>query len=381
MRRVLRRLWVLTVKELLQLLRDRVLLIATIYLFTLDIFLAASGVKLTLHNTTFAAFDNDRSLSSRELISRFRAPYFDFQGFLKGPDKVFSAFDRGKIMAFLDIPDGFEQALKSGRQTKVQLLVDTSNSIMGYLVAGYSAQIISNFSQKMMFDRLGITKEMLERFPIISLESRVFFNPNQDEPWFTALSEVLTVITMLTMLLPAAALVREKERGTVEQLLVSPVSTFEVLISKILAMTMVILVGTTVSVGFIIEGIFHVPIKSSLALFFLITTFYVFTSCGYGLFIGTMARNLAQVGLMTIIGIAPIVFLSGTWTPPEAMPGWLRSMMIFSPLYYYIQASFGIFLKGVGWEFLWPKVLGMISLGLVVLLLSVTFFRRRFISS
>ncbi len=379
MKRILRRLWVLTVKELLQLLRDRVLLIATVYLFTLDIFLAASGVKLTLHNTNLAAFDQDRSHSSRDLISRFQPPYFNFKGFLKSPNGVFSAFDQGKIMAFLDIPDGFEQALKSGHQTKVQLLVDTSNSIMGYLVAGYSAQIISDFSQKMMFDRLGITKEMLERFPIINLDSRVFFNSNQEEPWFTSLSELLTVITMLTMLLPAAALVREKERGTVEQLLVSPVSTFEILISKILAMTIVILVGTAVSVGFIIEGIFHVPIRSSLSLFFLITAFYVFTSCGYGLFIGTIARNLAQVGLMTIIGIAPIVFLSGTWTPPEAMPVWLRSMMIFSPLYYFIQASFGIFLKGVGWKFLWTKVLGMIFLGLGVLLLSIIFFRKHFV--
>ncbi len=379
MKVLLRRLWVLTIKELLQLLRDRVLLVATVYLFTLDIFLAASGVKLTLHHVNFTAFDQDRSHASRELLSRFRSPYFEFQGFLSKEGDVFSGFDQGRFLAFLNIPDGFEEKIKNGEQIKVQLLVDTSNSIMGYLVAGYSAQIVADFSRETMLDRLGLTEEMLERFPLISLDWRVFFNPNQDEPWFTSISELLTVITMLTMLLPAAALVREKERGTVEQLLVSPVSPLEVLLSKIMAMTVVILVGTAVSVGFIIEGIFHVPIRGSLLVFFLITTLYVFTTCGYGLFIGTLARNLAQVGLMTIIAIAPMVFLSGTWTPPEAMPIWLRSLMIFSPLYYYIQASYGIFLKGTGWAFLQGKVFGMAILGFLVLGLGAALFRREFL--
>ncbi|NPB08980.1 MAG: ABC transporter permease, partial [Thermodesulfobacteria bacterium] len=279
----------------------------------------------------------------------------------------------------LDVPDGFEEDLKTNRQARVQLLVDTSNAIMGYLVASYGAVIVADYSRDQLFERLGLTKEMLERLPLISLKERVFFNPNQEESWFTAVSELLTVITMLTMLLPAAALVREKERGTIEQLLVSPVSPVEVLLSKILAMSLVILVGTTISVGFILEGVFHIPVRGHLSVFLLITAFYVFTACGYGLFIGTLARNLAQVGLMTIIAIAPIVFLSGTWTPPEAMPVWLRSLMIFSPLYYYIQTSYGVFLKGVGWDFLLPRMAGMLLLGTGVLLVSSYFFRRRFL--
>ncbi len=376
--KTIRRIYVLGLKEILQLLRDRVLLIATIYLFTIDIFLAASGVKLTLHRVPLAVFDLDRSSASRELIARFRPPYFVFKGNFEDPQRVFRAFDEGKILAFLDLPDGFEEDLENKRQTRVQLLVDTSNAIMGYLVASYGSIIVADFSRDQMLRRLGFTEEMLERLPLIALKERVLFNPNQEETWFTAISELLTVITMLTMLLPAAALVREKERGTVEQLLVSPVSPTEVLLSKILAMTLVILIGTTVSVGFVLEGAFQIPLRGSLGVFLVITAFYVFTACGYGLFIGTLARNLAQVGLMTIIAIAPIVFLSGTWTPPEAMPVWLRSLMVFSPLYYYIQASYGIFLKGVGWDFLWPKVGGMLLLGTAVLLVSSFFFRRRF---
>ncbi len=376
----LRRIYVLGVKEILQLLRDRVLLIATVYLFTVDVFLAASGVKLTLHRVPLAVFDQDRSPASRELVSRFLPPYFLFQGYLKDPSEVFQAFDQGRFLAFLDLPDGFQEALRTQQQTRVQLLVDTSNAIMGYLVASYGGIIVADFSRDQMLKRLGLTPEMLERLPLIALKERVLFNPNQKESWFTAISELLTVITMLTMLLPAAALVREKERGTVEQLLVSPVSPTEVLLSKILAMTLVILVGTIVSVGFVLEGAFRIPVRGHLGVFLLITAFYVFTACGYGLFIGTLARNLAQVGLMTIIAIAPIVFLSGTWTPPEAMPIWLRSLMVFSPLYYYIQASYGIFLKGVGWDFLWPRIAGMLLLGTGVLLVSSFFFRRRFLA-
>ncbi len=375
----LRRIWVLTVKEILQLLRDRTLLIATVYLFTIDIFLAASGVKLTLHHAAYVVFDQDRTQASRELRGRFRSPYFDLKGLILRPEQAFGALDKGKVLAFLDIPDGFEQDLKTKRQARVQLLVDTSNAMMGYLVAGYASQIVAEFSQEQMLTQLGLTEEMLDRFPLIKLEQRVFFNPNQEETWFTAPSELLTVITMLTMLLPAAALVREKERGTIEQLMVSPVSTMEVFLAKILAMTMVILVGTLISVGIVIEGAFHVPIRGSMAVFMLVTTFYVFTSCGYGLLIGTIARNLAQVGLLTIIAIAPIVFLSGTWTPPEAMPIWLRSLMAFSPLYYFIQSSYGIFLKGVGFDFLFPKVGAMFILGFLVLGLTGFFFRKRFI--
>ncbi|RUM87799.1 MAG: ABC transporter permease [Thermodesulfatator sp.] len=374
----LRRLWVLTVKEILQLWRDRVLLLASLYLFTVDIFLAGSGIKLTLHQVPFSVFDLDRSAASRELIARFQKPYFRFQGYLRSPEEAFRGFDQGRFLALFDFPDGFEEDLKTERQTRLQLLVDTSNAIMGNLIAGYSALIVSRYAQDITLHRLGYTKEMLRRFPLVDLKWRVFFNPNQEEAWFNALSELLTVITMLTMLLPAAALVREKERGTIEQLLVSPVSPLEVLLSKISAMTLVILTGTLLAVGLVLEGCFRVPIRGSFFAFLLITVFYVFTSCGYGLFIGTLSRNLAQVGLLTIIAIAPIVFLSGTWTPPEAMPTWLRSLMVFSPLYHYLQMSFGLFLKGTGWDFLAPRAGRMLGLGVLVLFASTLFFRKRF---
>ena len=379
--KTLRRLWVLTAKEIIQLLRDRVLLIATLYLFTMDIFLAGSGVKLTLHQVPFKVFDLDRSPASRDLMSRFQKPYFAFKGYVRSSEEIFPGLDQGRFLAVFDLPDGFEEDLKTKKQTKVQLLVDTSNAIIGNLIAGYSSLIVSKYAREETLKSLGFPEEIIQRFPLAELDWRVFFNPNQEEAWFNSISELLTVITMLTMLLPAAALVREKERGTIEQLLVSPVSPLEVLLSKILAMTIIIWVGTLLAVALILEGCFSVPIRGNFFVFLLATAFYVFTSCGYGLFIGTISRNLAQVGLLTIIALATIVFLSGTWTPPEAMPFWLRSLMVFSPLYHYLQISFGLFLKGVGWSFIFPKAIRMLFLGIVVLCASAIFFRTRFTSN
>ncbi|WP_022852651.1 ABC transporter permease [Thermodesulfatator atlanticus] len=376
--KTLNRIKVLLVKELLQLLRDKVLVIATIYLFTVDIFLAASGVNLTLNRVSFKTLDFDKTSVSRDLIDRFRPPYFEYRGEVPRRVQAEELLEQGKILAYLEIPDGFEQSLKTNQKTQVLLLVDTSNAIMGYLIAGYSAGIVAGFSQEKSLETLGLMPEMIERLPLVEGASRVLFNPNQEETWFNALSELLTVITLLTMLLPAAALVREKERGTIEQLLVSPARPLEILLAKIFAMTLVILLGVLAATSFIIKGTFHIPMRGSLPVFLMITCFYVFTSSGYGLLIGGIANNLAQVGLLTIIAIAPIVFLSGTWTPPEAMPFWLSSMMSFSPLFYFIQMAYGLFFKGVGWDFLLPKIAKMLALGFLVLWGSAFAFKRRF---
>ncbi|MBA2849500.1 ABC transporter permease [Thermosulfuriphilus ammonigenes] len=378
MRASLRRIYVLTIKELLQLVRDTALIVATVYLFLVDVYIAGSGVSISLRNTLLMGLDHDRSHHSRELMARFTSPYFIYAGEVARSQEAIRLLERGEAMVVLDIPEGFEADIASGRGTEVQMLVDTSNSAIGFLAASYGGQIVATFSQDQAFERLGLKDEDLEKLPLIINRERIWFNPNQREPWFMSVSELLTVITLLTMLLPAAAMVREKERGTIEQLLVSPLGPLEIMFSKVLAMTGVILVGTAASIGFVLEPIFKVPLRGSLPLFFLATALYVFTSCGYGLFIATLARNLAQVGLLTIIAIAPIIFLSGTWTPPEAMPFWLRELMVFSPLHYYILITYGIFLKGVGLRTLWPEFLGMITLGLAIFAFGAYRFRRQF---
>jgi len=371
------RLATMTIKELLQLGRDPLLLAAIIYLFTLDIYMAG-GVNMQLNNAMVAVHDADHSMASRELIYRFRPPYFKLKGEILDEHEGTRLLDSGEAMLVLDIPSKFQHDLIQGKTVDVQIQVDTSNTVLGFLASSYAGRIIGQYSFDMALKRMGLTKESLAEMPMLVDQHRVWYNPNQTDSWFMSISEMLTVITILSIMLPAAAAVREKERGTIEQLLVSPLSPMQILLPKVISMTMVILLGTAVSILLILEPAFHVPIRGSLSLFFLVSALYTFTTSGLGLFIATVSRNLAQVAMLTILIIMPMLFLSGAWTPPEAMPGGLRQAMYLSPLYYYIEMSYGILLKGTGINILWDSLLGIILLGILVFSFGVWRFRRQF---
>jgi ABC-2 type transport system permease protein len=226
--------------------------------------------------------------------------------------------------------------------------------------------------------REGLSVDDVVNVPRIDSRHRVWFNPNQNDGWFMSISELLTVVTLFAILLPAAAMVREKERGTVEQLLVSPLTSFQIMFPKVIAMTGVIVCGALISLLLILKPVFHVPFKGDFILFLAVTTLYVFTTAGLGLFAATIARNLAQAGMMTILILAPMIFLSGAWTPPEAMPSWLQMGMLVSPLHYYMDAVFGILLKGAGVGDLWRSILGIAVLGGIVFGFGLWRFRRQF---
>lgn len=286
--------------------------------------------------------------------------------------------DDGKAIMVITTPPNFEQSLLRGEPTSVQLQVDATNSVIGFLASSYAAQIVGQYGLATGLAREGFSASDIENVPRIDSRHRVWFNPNQNDGWFMSISELLTVITLFAILLPAAAMVREKERGTVEQLLVSPLTSFQIMFPKVVAMTAVILAGTLISLSLILKPVFDVPFKGDLLLFFSVTTLYVFTTAGLGLFAATIARNLAQAGLMTILILAPMIFLSGAWTPPEAMPAWLRMGMTISPLHYYMDASFGILLKGAGIDTLWPSILSIAVLGSIVFGFGLWRFRRQF---
>lgn len=375
------RLNVMVRKELLQLSRDWVLLAFILYAFTVDILLAGSGVTLQLNHAAFVVDDHDRTPASRELVSRFHAPYFRFDGLVTDPWMGLRRLDDGKAMMVLSIPPGFEEDLALGHPTQVALQVDTTNSVLGFLAASDAARITGQYGLENALDRLGIaaydSSAAQKELPVVENASRVWFNPNQDDSWFMSISQLLNIVTVFSILLPATAMVREKERGTIEQLMVSPLNAFQILFPKVIAMTGVILLGAALSLFVVLLPVFHVPAKGSLVLFFALTALYVFTTAGLGLFAATLARNLAQVGMLTILILAPMLFLSGAWTPPEAMPWWLRDLMFVSPLHYYIEIAFGILLKGqTAWQLL-PLISGMLIIGLTVFGFGLWGFRRQ----
>ncbi len=373
-----RRSLVMVVKELLQLSRDPVLLAVLAWFFTADIYVAGSGISMDLRKASMTVVDLDQSEASRELIDRFRMPYFNVREEVLSGQAATAGLDRGTRMLALEIPPHFQRDLDEGQTASVLLQVDTTNTMLGTLATSYAGQILARYTTDRALEQLGLSDLQLASLPRIEEQRRVWYNPNQITPWFMSISELMTVITMLSLMLPAAAAVREKERGTIEQLAVSPLTPFQILFPKVVAMTLAILAGTAVALFGILLPVFHVPVKGSLTLFFAVTALYVVAVSGLGLFIATIARNLGQVSMLVIVVLMPMLLLSGAWTPPEAMPWALRQIMVISPLYWFIELGYGILLKGAGLDILWDSVLGLAILGAVIFAFGVLRFKRQF---
>lgn len=373
-----RRLAVMTRKELLQLIRDIPLMAFLVYSFTFSVYVTGNGIKTQLKNAGLLVSDGDRSVSSRELVSRFHLPYFRFDGELIHPNEGIPRLDRGRSMMVLDIPARFHEALSTGEPTAVQLLVDTTDAVQGLSAAGYAARIVGQFSQELIMARNGQTSSSSTTAPMILSDHRVWFNQDQNETWSESISHLLRMITIFAMLLPAAALVREKERGTVEQLLVSPLTPTQIMLPKVVAMTLVILGATGVALFGVMRPVFGVPIRGSMTLLFFLTALSIVATAGMGVFAATVTKNQAQVGMMTLLVVVPMLLLSGIFTPLEEMPAWVRYLMALSPLRYFIEIATGILLKGIGLEVLWSQALSMVVLGGSLFGFGLWRFRKQF---
>ena len=373
-----RRLIVMTRKEMIQLSRDLPIGLLLVYSFTLAVYIAGNGIQSQLHNASLLVLDNDHSFSSRELIHKFHAPFFRLEGEVTDPQEGLHSLDQGKAIALLEIPPRFHEQVKTGEPTAVQLLVDTTSAPQGLSAASYAVRIIAQFEQETMLGRLGGTETASEHLPMILSDHRVWYNTDQNDAWFESISHLLRQITIFAILLPAAALIREKERGTVEQLLVSPLTPFQIMLPKVLAMTVVILCATAVALFGIMRPAFGVPMRGSVLLFFCLTALFVFSTAGMGLAAATVTRNQAQVGMMTLFVVAPMMLLSGLVAPIEALPAWTRNLMMLSPLRYFIEIAHGILLKGSDLSTLWDSVLAMSVLGGGLFTFGMWRFRRQF---
>jgi ABC-2 type transport system permease protein len=374
----LRQWRVLTAKELLQLWRDRILLVFLLYAFTLDVYISGAGVSFQLKQAAVLVDDQDRTPASRELIHRFRPPYFRLDGEVESDDQAARALDAGRALAVLEIPPKFHENLRKGRAVDVLMQLDASSTNQALLAAGYAQEIVAEFGLEAALRQAQVPRDRLRTLPIVENAHRVWFNPNLIDAWFMSLSELMQVVTLFSVLLPAVALAREKERGTIEQMLVSPLSSFQIMLPKLSAMALVVLAGALLCIVLVLRPAFDVPLRGSLALFLLLTAAYVFTLAGFGLVVAALSRSLAQAGMTTILVVVPMMFLSGLFTPPEAMPGWLRGLMAVSPLTYYLDVTYGIFLKGAGPSLLLPSVAPMLALGAAIFSFGLWRFRKQF---
>lgn len=369
---------VLMLKELKQLFKDRALFAYTVFIFTLDVALAAGASSVELQRARLAVAGAQHGAAARELVGRFRAPYFELRPQRTDLRESAALLDRGQARAVLVLPERFEEDLALGRPTGVQLLVDTAQANQGFLVASYAARICAAFGAE------GAQRTMLRegvdpaRLPKLRAEIRYAYNAGLTEVWFNTVSEWLTMLTIAAIVLPAAALVRERERGTIEQLLVAPLAPLQVVLSKVLAMVLVMLAGTAVAVLGVMQGLYGVPFRGSAALFFAVVALFTIACAGVGIVASGFARNSGQMGLIVILVVVPMVMLSGTWNMTESMPAGLQLLTEFSPLRHFIVLAYGILIRGAGLEVLWPALLKMLALGAGLFAVGVLRFRRQF---
>ncbi|WZO97747.1 ABC transporter permease [Isosphaeraceae bacterium EP7] len=368
MRRPSNILW-LGVKELRSLASDPVLVLFIIYAFSLSIITQARGVKSEVNNASLAFIDEDESQLSKELIASFFPPQFQ-RPVLIAPDDASRDMDRGRFMFIVTIPTRFESDLRRGRPTEVQVNVDATAMQQASIGAGYIQGILNDRVSSFILR----TDAKLDQ--PLRVVVRKEFNPNGEASWFTAIVALINQITTLTVVLTGAALIREREHGTIEHLLTLPLTPFEIAISKVWANGLVILMAVSVSMIFVVRGLLHVPIAGSLGLFLFGVVLYLFSATALGLYLGTIARSMAQFALLIILVVIVLQLLSGGNTPVESQPFWMQRLTLLLPSRHFVSFSQAIIFRGAGLETVWPQFLAVSTIGLAFFAFSLRQFRQ-----
>ncbi|AUO45072.1 MULTISPECIES: ABC transporter permease [Pseudomonadaceae] len=348
----------LGIKELRSLYRDPALLLLILYAFTLSIYSQANSVPESPHRASIGVLDEDRSQLSTRIVGGFQLPYFIKPAAID-LETMDSGMDAGRYTFTLNIPPQFQQDLLAGRQPTIQLNVDATQVSQAFTGAGHIQQIIN--------DEVG---EFLRRFRganAVPVEAvvRMQYNPNLVQSWFGSVNAIVSQITMLSIILTGAALIREREHGTIEHLLVMPVTPFEIMSAKVWSMGLVVLAATALSMRIIIEGWLAVPIPGSVLLFLGGVALHLFATTSMGIFFGTVARSMPQLGLLIILVLLPLQILSGGMTPRESMPEVVQNVMLAAPTTHFVELAQAILFRGAGPAVVWPQMLALGAIGSV----------------
>ncbi|MGV8122100.1 MAG: ABC transporter permease [Candidatus Xenobiia bacterium LiM19] len=364
-------------KEVLQFARNLTLLIIVLYAATLDVWMAAQ-TTMELQNFPIAIYDMDKSQKSQELVRRIRKPYFIIHSFLDSEKDIERLILNDKIGAVLVIPRRFQDKLNSKQTAPVQIILDATTSNTAEIAAGYLSQMINDYSTTVLVKEWQISTVSFKLIPTVTPVIRYAFNQNLNDRWVMAIQEFFTIFTLIAILLPATAMVNEKQFGTIEQLMVTPVRPIEIMLAKVLPMIVVFLIAAFVSIYTVMIPILGVPFRGSPIEFLIVTMVFCFASSGLGLLVSTVSNNLSETVLITLLILFPIMFLSGSWVPPEAMPVFLQYLVKLSPLYYYLELGMGIFMKGNSLMFMWQNFLSLLALGIVIFSIGAFRFKKMF---
>lgn len=374
---MLRRLRGMLIKEFIQVFRDkrtRTLLFAPPIIQMLVFGYAAT---LEIRHIPTAVVDYDNSQVSRDLLSRLTAsPYFDVGTYLNDRRQISDLIDRGEVVVALQINAGFAQDLGKNQTVRLQAIVDSSNSNTALIAVGYINQIAARFAQEYQRERLLRVSPFSQlQIPTIVLERRPLFNVNLDSQWFFVPGVIGNLILVMVVSLTAFAVVREREIGTLEQIMVTPIGRLEFILGKTLPFFLIGLLDTTL-ISLVGTLWFGVPFRGSIGVLAIGAVLFILCMLGIGLFISTICMTQQQAMVSGFFFNMPAITFSGFGTPISSMPNWMQTLTYLNPFRHFLEVLRGVYLKGVGLDVLWPQMAAMGILGLVMLAISVARFQK-----
>ena len=374
---MLARLKQMLIKEFIQVFRDKRTRFVLFGPPIIQMLVFGYAATFEIHHVPTVVLDLDHSQESRELISRFSSsPYFDVQRQLTDYRQLGDLIDQGKATVGLEINAGFAQNLRKGQTAPLQVIVDATNSNTALIASGYVTQIALGFAQDYQQDRIyRISPQMIEEIPSVQLEQRPWYNPDLRSRWFFVPGIIGSLTLVLVVTLTAFAVVREREIGTLEQIMVTPIRPAEFILGKTLPFFLIGLFDVSL-IGTVGTLWFQVPFRGQILVLFAGAILFLLCMLGVGLLISTVSSTQQQAMVTAFFFIMPAITFSGFGFPISTMPQWLQYLTYLSPLRYFLVVLRGTYLKGVGMEILWPQMLAMAALGISLLTIAVLRFHK-----
>lgn len=352
MRPEARRLLAAIRKEFRQFLRDRLLVALVVFIYTADMVMCTMALSFDVRNLKLAVYDGDRTQISARLVERFTATdYFGELVLAMGLPEVDGLLDAGRADLALIIPTGLAQDIEAGRSPAVQVLLSGTNSNTANAARGYASAIVASFARDVLTEHAA-RHGIIVALPGVRAEARIWYNPQLEFRHFMAVSMIVVAGILVGVITAAAGLVREKESGTIEQLVVTPLRSRELIVAKAAPPFTVGML--TLAPSLLIAKFFGVPLAGNLALFIAASALALASFLAIGFFIATLAENLQQALLLSFLVLFPLMFLSGTMVPVEGMPRAMQWISYLSPVRHYMEIALGVLMKGVGLDILWP---------------------------
>lgn len=362
----LQNIYRLGIKELISLRYDVVLVVLIIYFFSYAVYAPAKGTQMELINASIAVVDEDHSTLSHRIKDALLPPYFLPPQEINVAE-IDAAMDNGRFTFVINIPPNFQADLERGRHPALQVNIDATAMIQ----AGSGARHIQNIIAQEVTGFLKTSSQQP-----VNLVTRSMFNPNRESAWFVSVMQVINNITLLSIFLTGAALIREREHGTIEHLLVMPLQPVEIMLAKIWANGLVVIIAANLSLRLMVQGVLQVPIAGSMILFSAGVIVYLFSVTSLGIFLATLARSMPQFSLLALPVFIVMNLLSGSNTPFDSMPILIQRIMMFSPSTHFVSFAQAILYRGAGFDVVWKEFVATAVIGTVFFVTALLRFRR-----